>query len=149
MKLAGPRYDPQTDAIKLSCESFASQAQNKRYLGDVIQNLVRTAKGEGDSLMAKDSFEDVPVDFRHVKWKTSPEFPDEWKITEKRKQLLKQQRAQLAEREQSLIEEGEVVDGMAIIAESWGARSQAAPEVLAQQVRLDRVSSSRRPGARL
>jgi small subunit ribosomal protein S35 len=44
MKLAGPRYNPETDIIKMSCEMFESQAQNKRYLGDMVDSLVKEAK---------------------------------------------------------------------------------------------------------
>jgi small subunit ribosomal protein S35 len=43
-KLAGVRYNPETDIIKMSCEMFESQAQNKRYLGDLVDELVREAK---------------------------------------------------------------------------------------------------------
>lgn len=44
MKLAGPRYNPETDIIKMSCEMFESQAQNKRYLGDMVETLLKEAK---------------------------------------------------------------------------------------------------------
>ena len=43
-KLAGPRYNPQTEMIKMSCEMFEHQAQNKRYLGDLIAKLITEAK---------------------------------------------------------------------------------------------------------
>lgn len=43
-KLAGVRYNPETEIIKLSSEMFESQAQNKRYLGDLVDSLVREAK---------------------------------------------------------------------------------------------------------
>lgn len=43
-KLLGPRYNPETDIAKMSCEQFEHQAQNKRYLGDVINSLVDKAK---------------------------------------------------------------------------------------------------------
>jgi small subunit ribosomal protein S35 len=56
IKLAGPRYNPSTSIIKLSCEKFDTQSQNKRFLGDTISSLIKECK-EG-----KDSFEDVPFE---------------------------------------------------------------------------------------
>jgi len=44
MKLAGPRYNPEKKVIKMSCERFEHQAQNKRYLGDLVQKMIEAAK---------------------------------------------------------------------------------------------------------
>lgn len=44
IKLAGPRYNPQTKEVKMSCEMFDHQAQNKRYLSDLIDKLIAEAK---------------------------------------------------------------------------------------------------------
>lgn len=43
-KLAGARYNPEKDIIKISCERFEHQAQNKRYLGDLVDKMITTAK---------------------------------------------------------------------------------------------------------
>lgn len=43
-KLAGPRYNPEKETIKMSCESFEHQAQNKRYLAELVEKLVVEAK---------------------------------------------------------------------------------------------------------
>jgi hypothetical protein len=43
-KLVGVRYNPETDIVKMSCEMFESQAQNKRYLGDLVDTLLQEAK---------------------------------------------------------------------------------------------------------
>lgn len=43
-KLAGMRFNPETQIVKMSSEMFESQAQNKRYLGDLVDSLVREAK---------------------------------------------------------------------------------------------------------
>jgi small subunit ribosomal protein S35 len=43
-KLVGVRYNPETDIVKMSCEMFETQAQNKRYLGDLVEELVKEAK---------------------------------------------------------------------------------------------------------
>ena len=44
IKLAGPRYNPETAVVKMSCDSFETQAQNKRYLGDLIDKMLVEAK---------------------------------------------------------------------------------------------------------
>lgn len=44
MKLAGVRYNPEKKVIKMSCESFEHQAQNKRYLAEVVEKLVAEAR---------------------------------------------------------------------------------------------------------
>lgn len=43
-KIAGPRYNPETNIIKMSCEMYEHQAQNKRYLGDLVEKMIATAK---------------------------------------------------------------------------------------------------------
>lgn len=43
-KLAGSRYNPEKETIKMSCESFEHQAQNKRYLAELVENLLTEAK---------------------------------------------------------------------------------------------------------
>lgn len=43
-KLAGARYNPEKETIKMSCESFEHQAQNKRYLAELVEKLVTEAK---------------------------------------------------------------------------------------------------------
>lgn len=77
LKLVGPRYNPDTDIVRMSCEKFSARAQNKRYLGDTIKSLIKEAK-EGDS------FADVPLDLRHHKPKTRHTFPESWKMTDEK-----------------------------------------------------------------
>lgn len=79
-KLAGVRYNPLTGMVKMSCESFETQAQDKRYLGDVVSKLITEAKDPN-----ADSFPDIPLDTRHVKQKPQLRFPREWLLTEERK----------------------------------------------------------------
>lgn len=43
IKLVGPRYNPVKGLVKLSCEMFETQAQNKRYLGDLLDKLLAEA----------------------------------------------------------------------------------------------------------
>lgn len=108
-KLAGVRYNPETEIIKLACESFDTQAQNKRYLGDLVDSLVTEAKDP------KDMFEDVPLDTRHHTFKVKPKFPKEWRITPERLDKLKMGR-ELAEMEdKKRAETGAMVDGRHII----------------------------------
>lgn len=44
IKLVGVRYNPETDIVKMSCEMFETQAQNKRYLGDLVDTLLKEAR---------------------------------------------------------------------------------------------------------
>jgi small subunit ribosomal protein S35 len=44
IKLVGPRYDPGKKIVKMSCEMFEHQAQNKRYLSDLVDKLIVEAK---------------------------------------------------------------------------------------------------------
>lgn len=43
-KLVGPRLDPEKDIVKMSCESYDHAAQNKRYLLELVDKLIATAK---------------------------------------------------------------------------------------------------------
>jgi small subunit ribosomal protein S35 len=95
--------------MKLSCEQFDTQPQNKRFLGDTIQGLVKECK-EG-----KDTFEDVPFDFRHHTPKKRTEFPKEWVLTKERKQYLENKRQQTAYLDDHRAGNGELVDGKRII----------------------------------
>ncbi|MCJ1371176.1 37S ribosomal protein S24, mitochondrial [Loxospora ochrophaea] len=112
IKLAGVRYNPQTDVVKMSSEVFETGAQNKRYLGDLVDRLIAEVK-EG-----KDRLEDVPVDFRHHKWKVPPVFPDGWKLTEGRRERLTKEREKRAVEEGERRVKGEVVDGVRVIEEA-------------------------------
>lgn len=82
IKLVGVRYNPDRDVVRMSSEKFDHAAQNKRYLGDLINTLVKEARS------TEDMFEDIPLDFRHHKPKVEHAFPDEWKITPQRVQQL-------------------------------------------------------------
>ncbi|KAH8434951.1 mitochondrial 37S ribosomal protein mS35 [Aspergillus melleus] len=108
LKLVGPRYNPNTDIIRMSCEKFTTRAQNKRYLGDLINTLIKEAK-EGDS------FSDVPLDLRHQKPERKLRFPEAWKMTEERKKQLE---AKCAERQQLEKERQALVDGKLVLAEA-------------------------------
>ena len=44
VKLVGARFDPVRGVVKISCEMFELQAQNKRYLSDLVDRLVLEAK---------------------------------------------------------------------------------------------------------
>jgi small subunit ribosomal protein S35 len=112
IKLVGPRYNPETDVVKMSCEMFETQAQNKRYLGDLVDSLMAEAKDKSDM------FQDVPLDFRHHKFRRKITFPETWKLTPEKKKELDMEREQksLSEREREL--RGQVVDGGEAI-ENW------------------------------
>lgn len=103
IKLLGVRYNPSKDRAKMSCEMFPTAAQNKRWLGDTLDKLLAEARD------AKDTFEDVPFDFRHHKPKPRHEFPEEWKMTGERRAYLdgKRQAAE-AKRVEALLPGGGV-----------------------------------------
>ncbi|KAJ5206187.1 hypothetical protein N7491_003193 [Penicillium cf. griseofulvum] len=108
LKLAGVRYNPQTDIIRMSSEKFGSRAQNKRYLTDVVNSMIKEAK-EGDS------FADIPLDLRHHKYKTRLQFPEHWNMTEAR-------RSQLAARRKERLSADEtrpaLVDGNSVVSDA-------------------------------
>jgi small subunit ribosomal protein S35 len=43
-KLVGVRYNPEADIVRMSCEMYETQAQNKRYLGDLVDTLLKEAR---------------------------------------------------------------------------------------------------------
>jgi small subunit ribosomal protein S35 len=103
IKLAGARWSPAKETVRMSCESFESQAQNKRFLGETIGKLLAEARDPN-----ADSFEDVPLDLRHVENKRMQRkqkalhrarlgnpntgFPVEWRMTEERRAELEAMR---------------------------------------------------------
>ncbi|KAF2830861.1 hypothetical protein CC86DRAFT_464072 [Ophiobolus disseminans] len=125
IKLSGPRYNPSTDIIKMACEKFDTQAQNKRFLGQTIEALVKEAKD------MKDNFEDVPFDFRHHKPKKFHVFPKEWELTPERKQYLDSKRQEKAKLDDEKLYNGQLIDGKTVIDTSLpflGAGEQALAE---------------------
>lgn len=117
VKLVGVRYNPDKDLVRMSCENFETAAQNKRFLGDLVQSVVKEAQD------AKDTFEDIPLDFRHHKPKKIASFPDSWKISgQQGVQRLTQGREKVM-----LLGEGEkqsrTVDGRETVASYVAARS--------------------------
>ncbi|TQV92046.1 37S ribosomal protein Rsm24 [Cordyceps javanica] len=109
-KLVGARLDPETDMVKMSCGRYEHQAQNKRYLQQLIGTLIAEAKDP------KDTFEDVALDTRHYyratkAAKPKPKFPSGWRMTPQRQKQLAEQRARTLRAEAQRLEEGRVVDG--------------------------------------
>ena len=115
IKLVGPRYNPSTDVVKMSSEMFETQAQNKRYLGDLVDTLIDEAKNEADM------FEDVPFDFRHHKEKKEVVFPEGWKMSEERRRQLEVDRERRAVGEMRREQEGRMLVGSRIIEEALQA----------------------------
>ncbi|KAI5462523.1 mitochondrial ribosomal subunit protein-domain-containing protein [Mariannaea sp. PMI_226] len=108
-KLAGPRYNPETKLIKMSSESFEHPAQNKRYLSNLIDDLIAAAKDP------KDTFEDIPLDLRHHQITKKPRFPKEWRLTADRISQLAEIRQQEALADMKKAEAGQLVDGVKMI----------------------------------
>lgn len=146
-KLAGTRYNPEMEIVKMSCESYEHQAQNKRYLLSVIDKLIAEAKDP------RDTFEDVPLDTRHHQVKSRPRFPKEWLMTEERRRFLDGERERLKLAEVQRMESGEIVDGKQAIEgylvekmrEEQEKAAQVAELVTAQPARSNARSSMGRP----
>ncbi|KAK3402101.1 mitochondrial ribosomal protein [Sordaria brevicollis] len=109
MKLAGPRYNPEKDIIKMSCEKFEHQAQNKRYLGDLIDKMIAAAKDP------KDTFEDIPLDTRHHTFSKKITFPKEWLLTPERKKEIEAARQQALLKDAEKVVKGALVDGADVV----------------------------------
>ena len=124
----------------MSCESFETQAQNKRYLGDLVDTLLTEARDTSDM------FEDVPLDFRHHKFKRTPQFPEEWKMTEERQQQLVQDRELRLEAQNKEINFTGLIDGTSIIEQAMAALpKQEAQPVLVEQGRRAAPRKGGRP----
>ena len=116
------RYNPSTDIVKMSCEQFDTQSQNKRFLGETITSLLKEAKD------SKDTFADVPFDFRHHKPKVRHAFPKEWILTEERKKYLDGKRAETLKLDDQKANNGLLIDGKMVVAQSLPAAT-AQPEM--------------------
>ncbi|GAB1737400.1 hypothetical protein NU219Hw_g1545t1 [Hortaea werneckii] len=128
-KLAGPRYNPTTDTIKMNCESFATQAQNKRFLGDTIAKLMAEAKDSSDT------FADVPVDTRHVKRTPKLKFPREWLLTAERKAELERLRRGNLLEEGRKVELNSLVSGVGAIEQQRAIDAKRAEEPVMAEAR--------------
>lgn len=126
IKLLGVRYNPSTDIAKMSCELYPTTAQNKRYLGDLVDKLLHEVK------TGKDDFADVPFDFRHHKPKPKYIFPEEWKMTPERRAELDARREQKRIAEEGAIERGQLVIGSKIIGEAMNRRVASEKEAVMQ-----------------
>ncbi|KAI0206739.1 mitochondrial ribosomal subunit protein-domain-containing protein [Astrocystis sublimbata] len=125
-KLLGPRWNPETDIAKMSCEQFEHPAQNKRYLGDVVNKLVENAKDPTDM------FEDVAIDTRHHTFKIKPKFPKEWRMTEERRQFLEDTRQKSLLLDQAKEDNGTLIDGTRRIDTFFNAPTPKAEPVSAR-----------------
>lgn len=112
IKLVGSRYNPETDIVKMSSEMFETPAQNKRYLGDLVDALIEEAQD------GTDTFEDVPLDFRHHKFKPKVEFPEGWKLTREKKARLEEDRKLRLEQEKEREVQGKLVEGVRVVEEA-------------------------------
>ncbi|KAI9827310.1 MAG: 37S ribosomal protein S24, mitochondrial [Phylliscum demangeonii] len=131
IKLVGVRYNPETDIVKMSCDRFETQAQNKRYLGDMVETLLHEARN------AADTFADIPFDFRHHPIVKKPRFPKHWFMTPERQKYLEESRQQRLALEQKREDENLLIDGHQEVATSF-----------ALMVETDIVENHRRPAKR-
>jgi small subunit ribosomal protein S35 len=143
-KLAGARYNPEKDIVKMSSERFEHQAQNKRYLGDLVDKMITTAKVWSDAIPSShipmltpdqdptDMFEDVPLDTRHHTFKPKIKFPKEWYLTEERKKELEDQRKQALLLDEGKRSEGLMIDGVQTIQKALLTAKVEEPVVLSR-----------------
>jgi small subunit ribosomal protein S35 len=134
-KLAGVRYNPGTKSVRLSSDSFDTQARNKRFLAGTIDNLVREAK-DGST----DSFEDIALDSRHFKQKPQHTFPHSWKMTKERRTELEAKRLRTAVYHANRIEEHPDTAGLEVIE----AELEQQPQRVVEPVTVARVRGSKR-----
>ena len=135
VKLVGVRYDPRKDLVKISCEMFETPAQNKRYLGDLVDTLMLEAKNESTAEGGKDKFEDVRPDFRHIKHKKRHAFPSAWKMTPERKAELDMDRSQRAIADQDRRDTGRLISGEGIIDTAVKQQTGQMAQVVLEQTR--------------
>jgi len=138
IKLVGPRYNPDTDIVRMSCERFSSQAQNKRFLGDLVNTLIAEAK-QGDS------FADIPLDLRHHKSKTRNPYPSGWIMTDQRRKQLHARRNQRQKNEEK---RAELVDGNAVITEAVKTLPSLNPALRSKTEEKEKVPVRARVGSR-
>ena len=126
IKIVGPRYNPDKDLVRMSAESFETQAQNKRYLGDLVGKLVAEAKDPSDM------FDDLQVDLRHAQKKRRKyvAFPEEWKMTEEKRAQLEEKRRLEAEKADDDTARLGQVDGMKVIEDGLSSRTVDQPVLL-------------------
>lgn len=138
IKIVGVRYHPGTEIVKMSCESFPEQAQNKRMLLRQLRSIIATVMDP-----TADHFEDIPVDTRHYRPKIRPVFPPHWALTDERRQSLEKQREAKALLEHQKASQGLLVDGEAKIQEVM-ARPVLVPIQMAAPVRQGNRKTGRR-----
>ena len=133
IKLVGVRYNPDTDIVKMSSEMHETPAQNKRYLSDLVQTLIKEAKD------SRDMFEDVPLDFRHHKPKKAWYFPQEWKLDAEKRQALvaaREGRAQIEEMKEQL---NDMVQGERVLEEALRVMPKETQRIAAEPRRAQRL----------
>ncbi|CDH54045.1 37s ribosomal protein [Lichtheimia corymbifera JMRC:FSU:9682] len=81
--LAGPRYHVDTDELVLSSEKFPHRKQNKKYVRDTLDALLKESKNTNDT------FADIPLDLPQPKKKL--QFPKEWARPQQQQQQQTQQ----------------------------------------------------------
>ena len=150
LKIAGPRYNPSTKTIKMSNESFETQAQNKRYLAETIDKLIAECRDPN-----ADSFADVPLDTRHHKPKPVYKFPEAWNMTPERKAELDAKRKAKMLEEGKKIEEDKLISGLRAIEEARRIDAAKVEEPIMANARqalpsgkMGKKEMGQKPGAR-
>jgi small subunit ribosomal protein S35 len=141
-KLLGVRYNPGTGLAKMSSEMFPDQLQNKRYLGDLVDSLLKEARDPADM------FTDVPLDERHYKAKRKVKFPREWRMTPERMAQLEKTRAEAIALDEQKAAAGLLVDGKSIIESAQLLAKERAAKVLLESPAAAAGSAVKGKGAK-
>ncbi|KAJ1846106.1 37S ribosomal protein S24, mitochondrial [Coemansia sp. RSA 2706] len=80
--LAGVRYTPETDELRMSESREITSLLNKKRLADTLVELIAEAKKQDDT------FADVPMDFSYREFKPKPRVPRRW-LSEQEQTRLK------------------------------------------------------------
>ncbi|KAI9225939.1 MAG: mitochondrial ribosomal subunit protein-domain-containing protein [Piptocephalis tieghemiana] len=82
--LAGPRYDPAREELKISSERYQNRTLNLKWASDALDRLIAEAKNP------KETFADVPLTFPHYKPKRTFPFPEAWRMSTEEAMKLKE-----------------------------------------------------------
>ena len=132
IKLLGSRYDPHKETAKMSCERYPTAPQNKNHLIETLESLLKESR-EG-----QDTFEDVPFDFRHARFKKSrPKFPEHWKLVGDRRSDLELKWHMNDSLERAKEREGNIVDSKKLMDLPKQAATEE-PEMIVAERRKNR-----------
>ena len=124
----------------MSSETHTDARINKAELLRTLESLLSEARDPADS------FEDVPFDFRHAEKKQREwlRFPEEWKMTDERRKILKEKREERMLEDGNKKEEGTLLDGGELVQKEL-ERSMGKEPVMVEASRENLGAVGRKP----